>query len=135
VADLKVGLYAFLTGNSNVTDEVGTRIYPLLAPATAALPFMTYQRIARQETAHLTGLSQLVFAAYQFDIWGSTVAEAEDALLAILAELDGYRGLMGTVRISRLLVTSILDGLEDPSDGRTLGIWRHTITADIWFQA
>jgi hypothetical protein len=133
VADFQAGLYTFLTGNSNITDEVSTRIYPMLAPATAALPYITYQRIGQQEEAHMTGMSGLTQAPYQFDIWGSTASEAEDALLAVAEELDGYRGLMGTVRVYRLLITGILDGLEAPTSGRTLGIWRHTITADVWF--
>lgn len=95
---------------------------------------MTYQRIGYLREKHLTGQSPLTQENFQFDIWGGAVKEAEDTVLAVKDVLDGYRGLMDTLLIERLLITNILDGLEEPSQGLTQGIWRHTISADIWYQ-
>ena len=116
-----------------IAAQVGSRIYPLLAPATAPLPFLTYQRIGEEQEAHLTGLSGLTRAQYQFDIWGATADQAQTACLAVKLAMDMYRGLMGTVPVRQFSISSILDGLEPPTEGQTLGIFRHTITADVWF--
>ena len=133
MADFRAGLYSWLTSQAPITAQVGTRIYPLLAPSTAAMPFLTYQRIDEQEEAHLTGLSGLTMAVYQFDVWGKSASEAAAALAALKTAMDMYRGLMGAVPIRQFTITSILDGLEEPSDGQTMGLFRHTITADVWF--
>ena len=37
------GIKALMSANSNVTDIVGTKIYPLQAPSGTALPFITYE--------------------------------------------------------------------------------------------
>jgi hypothetical protein len=37
-------LRAALVGNTSVTSLVGTRIYPVVAPASAAKPFVTWRR-------------------------------------------------------------------------------------------
>lgn len=133
MTDFQAGLYAWLTSQVPVVAQVGTRIYPVLAPATAALPFLTYQRIGEAQEAHLTGLSGLTQATYQFDIWGATADQAETALLALKLAMDMYRGVMGVVPVRQFSITSILDGLEPPSEGQTMGIFRHTITADVWW--
>ena len=133
MADFRTGVFTWLTSQAPVTALVGLRIYPLLAPATAALPYVTYQRIGEAEEAHLTGLSGLTHAVYQFDVWGQTAFQAETALQALKEAMDMYRGDMGLVPIRQFSITSIIDGLEQPSDGQSVGIWRHTITADVWF--
>lgn len=133
MADFKRGLYSWLQAQAPLVALVQTRIYPDLAPATAPLPYITYQRIAEAEEGHLEGLSGLTRAVYQFDVWGITADEAETVMLALKAALDRYRGLMGAIPVRQLSITSIVDGLEAPSDGQTQGVWRHTITADIWF--
>jgi Protein of unknown function (DUF3168) len=133
VADFQAGLFTWLMSQPPIAAHVGSRIYPLLAPATAALPFLTYQRIGEQEEAHLTGLSGLTRATYQFDVWGATADQAETALLAVKLAMDMYRGVMGNVPVRQFSISSILDGLEPPSEGQTMGIFRHTITADVWW--
>ena len=72
-------------------------------------------------------------APYQLDIWGGTAAEAEQTLLAVRDVLDNFRGLMGSIFVPHVLITTIIDGLEEPTDGLTLGTWRHSLTADIWY--
>lgn len=133
MADAKAAIYSWFVAQSSLNALVGTRLYPLLAPATAPLPYITFQRIGEQTEAHLTGLAGLTNAQYQFDVWGKTPAESETVLLAFQQAADMYRGLMSTVPIRQLTITTIIDGLEDPSEGLTQGIWRHTILADLWF--
>ena len=134
MVDFKAALWTYLTAQSTITDKVGMRIYPQLAPATAAMPYVTYQRIGYQGEKHLTANSALARAPYQLSIWGGNDAEAEDALIAIRDTIDGFRGLMDTVFVNRVIITNIIDGLEDPSDGQTLGVWQSIISADFWYK-
>jgi hypothetical protein len=133
MADFKAALYSFLSTQVAITAVVGTRMYPVLAPASAGLPFVTYQRLDEQEEGWLLGRSGLSRATYQLDVWGATPAQAEAVVLALKSTLDRYRGLMGSVPVRQCTLVSILDGLEDPLEGQTQGLWRHTLTAEIWF--
>lgn len=133
MVDFQAGLYAWLSSQGALTAHLGTRMYPVLAPATAGLPFLTYQRIDEDQEAHLTGRSGLSHALYQFDIWGATSQQAYTVCLAVQNAMEMYRGVMGTVPVRQCSIRSILDGLEPPTEGQTLGIFRHTITAEVWF--
>jgi Protein of unknown function (DUF3168) len=133
MADFQAGLFTWLMSQPSIAAQLGSRMYPILAPATAPLPFLTYQRIGEEEEAHLSGLSGLTRAMYQFDVWGATAQEAYTACQAVKLAMDMYRGLMGVVPVRQFSISSILDGLEPPTEGQTLGIFRHTITADVWF--
>ncbi len=133
MSDFKAAFYTFLVAQAAITTVVGTRIFPDLARGNAPLPYITYQRVNYELFKHLTGTSPLTNAGYQLDIWGGTEVEAEQAMLAVRDTLDNYRGLMGSIFVPHALVTSIVDGLEEPTDGLTLGIWRHSLTVDIWY--
>lgn len=133
MANFRAGMYSYLSADAGLTAAVGGRIYPTLAPSTAPLPYVVYQRIDEEESGHLGGLSGLSRATYQFNIWGRTEQHVETVLQALKLALDRYRGLMGSVPVVECRITSILDGLEPPVEGETQGIPQRTVTADLWF--
>jgi hypothetical protein len=113
---------------------VGARIYPEIAPATATLPFVTYQRLEAYEERHLVGLSRLTRTTYQLDAYGQTPSQVEPVALALKTALDGYRGPMGTVAVEESAVMSILDTPEPPLEGETQLVRRRTLTVNLWFR-
>ena len=133
MSDFKAALYTFLTSQAPITAVVDLRIFPDLAQASTRLPYVTYQRVNYELFKHLDGISPLTNAPYPLDIWGGTEVEAEQAMLAIRDTLDNFRGFMGSIFVPHVLITTIIDGLEEPTDGLTLGTWRHSLTADIWY--
>lgn len=134
MADLKAGLYSFLTGNATITTQVGARIYPTIAPAGADTPYVVFTRIGFQEHAALAGQLGLYETPLQIDIWGKSSLEVDNAFLAFQSVLDGYRGLWGSVDIRDARITSVLDGFEAPSDGLEDGDYRTLINLDVWYK-
>jgi hypothetical protein len=133
VADLKAGLYTYCSTHPVLSALIDNRIYPQLAPPNAAHPYLTYQRLGFERTAHLAGRSALIRSALQLDVWGVSSEQVETVFLALEDALDGYQGPMGAVAVRLVRFTSVLDDLEEPSETRQTGIWRSVIQADIWY--
>jgi hypothetical protein len=132
VADLKAGLYSWLT--ATLSASLATRVYPLLAPSTATLPYLTFQRLTFEETAHLGGQSGLIRSPVQLDVWGESSEQVETIVLALHEALDGFSGLMGSVQVERARITGLIDDIEEPSEARATGIWRCMVQADVWYR-
>lgn len=132
--DLKAGLYSFLTGNSTITDQVGTRIYPTIAPASAIYPYAVYTRIGFQEHAGVNQQTGLYEEPLQIDIWGSSSLQVDTAFRAFQSVLDGYQGVWGTIDVRDARITSVLDSFEAPSEGLEDGEYRTIINMDVWYK-
>lgn len=89
-------LYSYLTGQSALTDEVSTRIYPSMAPQNAVLPLIVYIKVTDEAEGHSTGASGMSLALYQFDIWAATNVSRITVSAALRGELDGFRGTLAS---------------------------------------
>jgi hypothetical protein len=98
-----------LVGTTNVTSLVGLRIYPVLAPASASLPFVTWRRagIERQQT--LGRPSGLPRVTVEYSIYGTTYEQARETADAMRVVLDGYGGTTDNTEVKQT-------SLEDESD-------------------
>lgn len=90
--------------NAIVTDTavaalVGSRIYPVLAPATAALPFAVYRRSSIQRQQTLAGPSGLPTVNMEVQIYSSTYESAREVADAFRSVLDGYAGTLNNVEV------------------------------------
>ena len=75
-----------------VSALVGSRIYPVLAPATAALPLVTWRRsgVQREQTLGLPmGMPRV---SVEYSIYGTTYEQARELADAMRVVLDGYGG-------------------------------------------
>lgn len=98
-----------LVGTSAVTSLVGTRIYPVLAPASAALPFVTWRRSGIQREQTLAGPMGLPRVTVEYSIYGTTYEEARQVADAMRVVLDGYGGTSDNTTVEQT-------SLEDESD-------------------
>jgi hypothetical protein len=73
--------------------------YPLMAPQTALLPYVIYQRIDGERFGSLTGPSGLAQTRIQVDCYATSYEAAQLAAETIRRKLDGYSGTIGGVRI------------------------------------
>lgn len=81
-----------LVTNPAVAILIGTRAYPVLAPASAVLPFVTWRRAAidREQTLGLpAGMPRV---SVDFSIYAATYQEARNVADSIRSVLDGYGG-------------------------------------------
>ena len=89
---IETTLYSTLSNNAGVVALVSTRIYPVLAPESAALPYVDYQNVAGSRISTLPGVGDAIRARIQMNCNATTYAGAvalADAVIAALAG-DGY---------------------------------------------
>lgn len=122
------GLFEYLDNHAGLSEEVDSRIYPLLLPQNPTLPAVTYVRISSPEL-HTFERAFLPHPRFQFDCWAESYARAKDVAAQVQAALDLYRGAMGDYTVE----VSILDGERDMYDAETK-IWHVIIEAIIWYE-
>jgi hypothetical protein len=92
-----------------VSALVGNRIYPVLAPSTAALPLVTWRRsgVQREQTLGLPmGMPRV---SVEYSIYGTTYEQARELADAMRVVLDGYGGTADNTTVKQA-------SLEDESD-------------------
>jgi hypothetical protein len=102
-------LRAALVGTTAVTSLVSSRIYPVLAPASASLPFVTWRRSGIQREQTLGGPMGMPRVSVEYSIYGTTYEEARQVADAMRLVLDGYGGTSNNTEVKQT-------SLEDESD-------------------
>lgn len=92
MSDIMAAFHNHLRDDAGVAALVSTRIYEGIAPANAALPRVTLNRISSpSRSAHQGGSGGLVQARIQIDCWGSQgAAEHVSVADAVRDALDGF---------------------------------------------
>lgn len=67
----------------------GVKIWPDAAPASAKLPYVTYEQIAAPGHRHLRGVSRIRSDTISFSAWGRSSREARAIGKAMRADLYG----------------------------------------------
>ena len=98
-----------LVGTTSVTSLVSSRIYPVLAPASASLPFVTWRRSGIQREQTLGGPMGMPRVSVEYSIYGTTYEEARQVADAMRLVLDGYGGTSNNTEVKQT-------SLEDESD-------------------
>jgi len=86
---IETDLYSTLSNDAGVTAICGTRIYPSLAPESAALPFITYQLITGGRLSTITGVDDMTRKRIQINCNADTYAESKSLSAAVYAALEG----------------------------------------------
>lgn len=102
-------LRSALVASTAVTSVIGSRIYPVLAPASAALPFVTWRRSGIERAQTLTGPAGLPRVSVEYSIYGTTYEQARSVADAMRLVLDGYGGTADNTTVKQT-------SLEDESD-------------------
>jgi hypothetical protein len=71
---------------------VGHRVYPLIAPATADLPFVTWRRTAVQREQSMGGPTGATKVLATLEIYAETYEAVRDLADKVRLCLDGYGG-------------------------------------------
>lgn len=100
-----------LAADPVVAAAVGQRVYPVIAPASAALPFLTWRRIGIQRTQTLAGPTGMSTVQLAIEAYAETYGEARDIADKCRRVLDGY----GTTVANYIRVANV--SLENESDG------------------
>ena len=106
-----------LTATTAVTSIVSTRIYPVIAPATAALPFVTWRRVAVTRAQSLSGPTGLPTVSLSLDIFAETYESARDIADECRKSLDGWGGTFDNVEVANVSLDNESDGFAQLAGG------------------
>lgn len=96
---LEEALYARLSGFAGLSALVGSRIYPLRAPQTAALPLVVFQRISTIRWSAFGSDTGLARPRIQVTAWATTAMAAKSVKEQVRAALQRWRGTVAGVEI------------------------------------
>lgn len=100
-----------LTADAGVSAIAGDRIYPVIAPATAGLPFATWRRLSVAREMTFSGPLGLPTVVLAVELYAETYEEVRELADACRLVLDGWGSPVGQ-SVSVRLVT-----LSNESDG------------------
>ena len=95
-----------LQADAAVTAIIAGRVYPVIAPASASLPFATWRRQAVQREQTLSGPAGMPTVTLAVDLYAETYEAVRELADTVRASLDGWGGAVGnyiTVRLVSLL--------------------------------
>lgn len=104
-------LRSALVADAAVSALLGSRVYPVLAPAEAAIPFATYRRSAVQRQQTLSGPMGTPTVLLSLDLYAATYEAVRDLADKCRKVLDGY----GTVTADSITVNHV--SLDNEADG------------------
>lgn len=100
-----------LVADPAVASLVGDRVYPVIAPATAALPLVTWRRSSIQRQQTLSGPAGFPTVLLVVDMYATTYEAVRELADRCRRCLDGY----GTADTESVIVNNV--SLENESDG------------------
>jgi hypothetical protein len=124
-----------LTGDPRVAAIIADRVFPVIAPASAAIPFAVWRRQAVSREQSLSGPVGLPTVTLALDMYAETYEAVRDLADACREALDGYGGSLGnsiSVRLVSLLNES--DGFIQLAGGDLPPVYSVTQTYTILWQ-
>jgi hypothetical protein len=115
-----------LVTNTSVTAIVSTRIYPVLAPASAALPFITYRRAGVSRSQSLAGPIGLPTVNLEVEVYDTTYNGARELADVCRVALDGYGGTFDTVTVANTSLENEVDGFVALAGGEVPPVYSVT---------
>lgn len=113
---------------------VGTRIYPVLAPATAPMPLITWRRSGIQREQTLGKPAGMPRVTVEYSIYGTTYENAREIADAMRAVLDGYGGASGTTTVKQTSLENESDDFVTLAGADLPPVYQITQSYDVWWQ-
>ncbi len=114
---------------------LGQRVWPVLAPASASLPFATWRRTAVTRTQGLGGPIGASTVQLAVDVYATTYEEVREAADAIRSSLDGWGGAVSEyVSVRNVSLDSESDGFVQLAGGDLPPVYQVTQSYSILWQ-
>jgi len=136
---LEAGLTAWLNADPDVVQSVGVRIFPMVLPQGVGFPTISYYRTGQQNVRSLVSLSGLSQSRMTVDCWALSYTESKELADLIQGnktnpKLDGFRGMMGNVKVQACFCTNEVDLHERPVHADERGVYHTALDFEIWFE-
>ena len=128
------GLLDALVSATAVTSVVGTRIFPLLAPASSALPFVTWRRTGIERTQTLGSPHGVPRVSVDYTVVAATYNQAREAADAMRRTLDGYGGTVDNTVVEQVSLENEVDDFVTLAGSDQPPSYSVTQSYDIWWR-
>lgn len=127
-------LRSALVANGTVSGLVGSRVYPVLAPATASLPMVTWRRSGINREQTLGAPMGVPRVTIEYSIYGTTYEQAREVADAMRVVLDGYGGTADNTTVRQTSLENESDDFVTLAGADMPPVYQITQTYDIWWQ-
>jgi hypothetical protein len=118
-----------------VADLAGDRVYPVIAPASAAIPFITWRRQAVQRETTLAGPSGIATVTLAVDMYATTYEGVRELADRCRQTLDGFNGSLGNwISVRNVSLLNESDGFVQLAGGELPPVYSVTQTYTILWQ-
>jgi hypothetical protein len=123
-----------LVGNTAVATLVGTRVFPVIAPATATLPFVVWRRTGIQREQTLGNPMGMPRVTLEYQIYGVTYDQTREVADAMRGVLDGYGGQSENTVVDQVSLENESDDFVSLGGAEMPPAYQITQTYDIRWQ-
>ena len=123
-----------LVADAGVAAIIGSKVYPILAPASADLPFVTWRRIGVQRQQSLSGPIGMPSVLLSVDLFAETYEAVRELADAVRLCLDGWGGTANNVRVANVSLTNEADGFVTLAGGDLPPVYTVQMTLSILWQ-
>jgi hypothetical protein len=118
-----------------VAELIGDRVYPVIAPASAAIPFVVWRRQAVQRESTLAGPSGVATVTLAVDMYATTYEGVRELADRCRVVLDGFGGELGNwISVRNMSLLSESDGFVQLAGGDLPPVYSVTQTYTILWQ-
>jgi hypothetical protein len=125
--------HALMT-STTVAILVGTRVFPVLAPTTAALPFITYRRTGIRRAQTLGSPLGTPQVSIDFDVYATTYEGARDLASRCRSVLDGYGGSFDNTEVKQTSLENEQDDFVQLAGAEMPPVYSVKLSFDCWWQ-
>lgn len=126
------GLATVLVSDPAVAAVVGTRVYPVIAPAAADLPFITWRRSAVQRQHTLSGPMGMPTVILSVDLYATTYEAVRELSDRVRLALDGYGGSQAdSISVKHVSLDNESDGFIQLAGGDLPPVYSVTMTFSV----
>jgi hypothetical protein len=123
-----------LVSSTAVTSLVSTRIYPVLAPSSASLPFVTWRRTGIQREQTLRNPMGMPRVTLEYQVYGVTYDQTREVADAMRVVLDGYGGQSENTVVDQVSLENESDDFVSLGGAEMPPAYQITQTYDIRWQ-
>lgn len=127
-------LRSALIAQTAVTTIIGSRIYPVLAPASASLPLVTWRRSGIQREQTLGAPMGVPRVTVEYSIYGQTYEQAREVADAMRVVLDGYGGTADNTTVRQTSLEDESDDFVTLAGADMPPVYQVTQRYDVWWQ-
>jgi hypothetical protein len=118
-----------------VAEMIGDRVFPVIAPASAAIPFVVWRRTAVAREASLCGPTGITTTTIAVDMYAASYDGVRDLADRCRKTLDGFRGLLGNwIEVNYVSLQGEADGFIQLAGGELPQVYSVTQTYTILWQ-